>query len=116
MRALLVALGGAGGALVRAGIGDGLGPLWGTLLVNVVGASVMGYLIIALTREWMRPLILTGFLGGFTTVSALAVETSVLAADSALSAALYFALTVALGVVGLAAGVRLARLRSGGVS
>lgn len=111
MRVVLVAVGGAVGALARAGFGESFGPLWGTLLVNVLGAAVMGYLIIALTREWMRPLLLTGFLGGFTTVSALALDTNVLAGDSALAAAGYFALTIALGVAGMAAGVNLARRR-----
>lgn len=111
MRVVLVAVGGAAGALARAGFGESFGPLWGTLLVNVLGAAVMGYLIVALTREWMRPLLLTGFLGGFTTVSALALDTNVLAGDSALAAAGYFALTIALGVAGMAAGVNLARRR-----
>lgn len=111
MRVLLVALGGGLGALARAAMAETGGPLWGTLIVNVLGAAVMGYLIITLTRDWMRPLLLTGFLGGFTTVSALALDTNVLAGDSALAAAGYFALTIALGVLGMAGGVRIARKR-----
>jgi len=110
--AMVVGAGGALGALVRAGVGELAGTLWGTLIVNVVGASVMGALLVLVTRESLRRFVLTGFLGGFTTVSALAADTAVLAGESAFSAASYFVMTVALGVLGLAGGIRLANLRS----
>lgn len=49
---------------------------WGTLLVNTVGAFVIGVLNGGLQRSWPKWLqqgATTGFLGGFTTYSALAL-------------------------------------------
>lgn len=88
MRSLvLVVLGGAFGTLCRYGVNeslphDGLFPL-STFVVNVVGSFVLGALLALLlargTRgEPLRLLFGTGFLGGFTTYSALAVETDAL--------------------------------------
>lgn len=87
MTALLVALGGAVGAVLRYWIGtavQGVSPLQafplGTLVVNVSGCFVMG--LVAglgdrhgyLTAEW-RAFVAVGVLGGFTTFSAFANET-----------------------------------------
>lgn len=80
----VVALGGAAGCLARAGVGALIGspadfPL-GILLVNVVGAGLLGLLVeaigIASGERWRttRLLLGTGLLGGFTTYSLLAAD------------------------------------------
>lgn len=78
---LLVVLGGTLGTLSRYGLSkipyEGLFPLT-TFVVNVVGSFALGALLaLVLTRrtETLRLLLGTGFLGGFTTYSALALET-----------------------------------------
>ncbi len=54
---------------------------YGTLMVNVLGSFVMGLLSILfierfnLQAEYLRALILIGFLGGFTTFSSFSIET-----------------------------------------
>jgi CrcB protein len=82
--AVLVALGGMIGSLARAGVSDAI-PVtrhgWpsATLTVNVVGSLALG-LLLGLLHErypfnrWLRPLLGTGFCGGFTTFSTFAVE------------------------------------------
>ena len=79
---LLVAMGGALGSLGRYAVG--LAATWagtsfplGTLLVNVLGCFLIG---LALAAGWasdqpLRLLLVTGFLGGFTTFSAFGGET-----------------------------------------
>lgn len=92
---LLVALGGAVGALVRHGSNEfckrwtivTLGrfvPL-STLLVNVVGSLAIGVLMALVRRgqlseEW-RLLLVTGILGALTTFSAFSFETVMLARE-----------------------------------
>lgn len=76
---LAVALGGALGSVARAAIDVALPHdqlPWGTLLVNTVGAFCIGLLGGGLQRSWPKWLqqgATTGFLGGFTTYSALAL-------------------------------------------
>jgi CrcB protein len=114
---LVFALGGVG-ALLRVGIGTAIGPRsfpWATLLVNLLGCLAIGALF-----EWLaarhgladlwRPALLGGLLGGFTTFSAFGLETwSMLQSGRAAAAVLYALGSVALGVLGVAAGVWLAR-------
>jgi CrcB protein len=111
LHALLVAAGGALGALARYGVSLGMtraaGPAfpWGTLLVNVAGCLVMGGLIPFLTGEGARlgeraRLFLgVGVLGGFTTFSAFGLETwGLVARGRAGLAAVYVAASVVLGL------------------
>ena len=108
---LAVALGGVLGSLARWGVDEAMpatGPddwPWATLTVNLVGALALGALLasgLLLGRpSWWRPLLVTGVLGGFTTFSALALETGVmLDAGRPVAAIGYVVITV---VVGLAA-------------
>ena len=77
MTGLLVALGGAVGAAVRYLAGHLLdGRLHrGTLLVNLVGSTLLGALTGAAVDGDALALVGTGFCGGLTTYSAFAVQT-----------------------------------------
>lgn len=123
---LAVAIGGAVGALARWLVGEsilaGLGPVtvfpsgtfpWGTLIVNVVGCALIGFLApLVITRSpWVAGFVVTGFLGGFTTYSAFAEETFALAdrgdATGVLLAGIYVLATIATTAAAVALGSRL---------
>jgi len=74
--ALLVALGAAVGAPLRLLAGRTLdrGTHWGTLLVNLVGSALLGWLVGHGVDEHPMALLGTGFCGAFTTYSAVAVQ------------------------------------------
>ena len=117
----LVALGGACGTAARHLLGEAIGsthgfPL-GTFLINVVGAFALGILFETLARRGsdaghrrrLRLLLGTGFLGGFTTYSALAVDADTLLRADRLDLALAYAVgTVAMGLVASVAGIAVA--------
>jgi len=96
-RLLLIAAGGALGALARYGAGsaiaDRLGPtVLGTFIVNVSGAFVLGMFLGLTEGRWIapplaRPAIAIGFLGAYTTFSTLAFETVDLAESGSMFAA-----------------------------
>lgn len=77
-----MALGAALGALLRWWLGMRLNPLWagfplGTWLVNAAGGLLVGMAMVWFARspnEGLRLLLVTGFLGGFTTFSAFSAE------------------------------------------
>ncbi|MCE3554012.1 fluoride efflux transporter CrcB [Pseudonocardia sp. RS11V-5] len=81
---LVVALGGAIGALARWAVGLGLPTLpgafpLGTFLINVAGCAAIGVVLVALTElrqahPLWRPFLATGILGGFTTFSTFSVD------------------------------------------
>lgn len=79
---LAVALGGALGSMLRFATQNvfraGFGAVfpWGTLVVNLLGSFLIGLSAAVAERGWpgMRPWIITGFLGGFTTFSAFSFE------------------------------------------
>ena len=55
---------------------------WGTFLINVSGSFAIGFLAMTLER-WVRTpelrlMVITGFLGGYTTFSAYSLETLLL--------------------------------------
>ncbi len=91
---------------------------WSTLLINLSGSLVVGLLVpisehVANRAPLVRPLLIVGFLGGWTTYSTLAIESSLLAKDGDVGSSLaYLAATVfgglALVVVGNALGRRMA--------
>ncbi|HET8896157.1 MAG TPA: CrcB family protein [Protaetiibacter sp.] len=93
------------------------GVPWAVLVANVVGAFALGLLLEALARRGadhggrrtLRLLLGTGFLGGFTTYSALATDTAALvgAGDAGIGAA-YALGTVFVGAVATMAGALLA--------
>ena len=105
---LLVAAGGAVGSVARHLVGRALAAVpggypWGTLVVNVAGAFVLG----AVLARWPAPdadaraLLGVGLCGGFTTFSALAAE---LTALPPARAGAYAAASLVLGVASVLAG------------
>lgn len=113
---LLVAAGGAFGALLRHAVdvaaAHGTFP-WPTLAINVVGAFALGALpLLAAVRRSPRlaAMLGPGVLGGFTTVSAWAGQTRELAASGhGATAGLYLALTLGAGLAAAHLGRRVSR-------
>lgn len=114
-----IALGGALGSLARFGVQAGaksaFGPGFpvGTLLVNGVGSLVMGVLFVVLTERGLlrlAPLLMVGFLGGFTTFSTFSLDALALWERGAqVQAVIYVAGSVVLSLAGVLAGVWIAR-------
>lgn len=114
--ALAVALGGAAGSLARFYLVvalkriDTLFP-WGTLLVNVVGSFLIGAvwawcLARPGTPEWVRVGLMTGLLGGYTTLSSVSLETVLMLESGAYApAAANIAANLGLGVLACLAGL-----------
>lgn len=127
-------LGLSAGTLLAVFLGGGLGTVarfllaahhaagacsfpWVTLVVNLTGSLAIGFLVpltehVAHRAATVRPLLLIGFLGGWTTYSTLAVDATLLAEHGDIAACLgYLAATVGGGltlvVAGHAAGRRL---------
>ncbi|MEX1252930.1 MAG: CrcB family protein [Dehalococcoidia bacterium] len=119
-RALMVALGGALGSVLRytidGAVVDRLGPTaLGTFVVNVTGALLLG-LFVGLTEDrWLapplaRPAIAIGLLGGYTTFSTLMFETVDLAeTGSYLAALVNIGGSMAAGLAAMYAGLALGR-------
>lgn len=118
---LLVALGGAAGAVARAGVDRAWPPPrhtfpWSTWTVNVGGCLLMGLLMAVLgrlahPRMWVGPTLGTGVLGGFTTFSAFSDDVRrLLAAGHPGLGVAYAAATVA-GALAAVFGARLAVAR-----
>jgi len=83
---------------------------WLTLTINLTGSLAIG-LLIPLTEHvgprapWLRPLVVVGFLGGWTTYSTLAVDGVLLAKGGAVATcAAYLAATVVGGLLLVVAG------------
>lgn len=110
-----VAVGGAVGASLRHLLEVWWPPAagqlpWATLATNLVGALVMGVLMVVVSSgpyedrfPLLRPYVGVGVLGGFTTMSTWAVGTTVLGTGGHLGVAITYALVTVLGAVGAAA-------------
>lgn len=122
MTILLIALGGASGAVARYLVDGfvvertGATFPWGTFVINVSGSFVLGLLFAlaiegdVLSREIRAP-VMIGFLGAYTTFSTLMLETWRLAEDGAVALALANAAgSLVAGIVALVAGLTLGRL------
>ena len=119
---LFLALAGAVGTLSRAALTSvvqrALGPSfpWGTLVVNVTGCLLFGmaYVLIgerAKSVDAMRLVVLTGFMGAFTTFSTYAFDVGTLAQTGRTIAALgNFAAQNAIGIGALLGGLALGRV------
>ena len=101
-------IGGALGALVRAGLVEafpagGAEWPWATFAVNVVGATLLGYWFTTLPHtSYRRPLLTTGFCGALTTFSTVQLElVEMIDAGRAGLAVAYIALSLAAGLAGV---------------
>lgn len=110
---MLVFVGGGSGALLRWLLGGLVPSPWGILAVNIVGCVAMGLLAGLLGRsgghEQARLLLGVGLLGGFTTMSAFALDTILLWTRAPMTALAYAGLTIAGSLGGLALGLTIAR-------
>jgi CrcB protein len=105
---LAVAAAGTCGALARYGLAAAVPATGDELPIVTLAANLSGCLLLGLlagrapSPSWARPVLGTGLLGGWTTWSALAVETGGRLADAPLLALVYL-------LVSLLGGVALAR-------
>jgi CrcB protein len=117
-----IAVAGALGALARYGLQGlvadrvGAGFPWGTFVVNISGAFVLGLLFTLLTERFatdpaLRTALTVGFLGAYTTFSTLMLETyRLLETGSLVSAAANLLGSCAAGMVAVYLGIVLGRV------
>lgn len=110
MELVLVAFGGACGAVARALLDQAANRAgwlteYGTLTINLVGSLLAGLLVTMIVERSvmpseLRPLLITGLLGGFTTFSALSLQLSrLITSGDTVSAAIYAVGSVVLGAL-----------------
>ena len=117
----IVFLGGGLGAALRHGINlgaarwFGLGFPFGTLIINISGSLLMGLIAGYFafkgdsSQHW-RLFLTTGILGGYTTFSAFSLDAALLYERGEVSlAAVYVLGSVVLSIIGLFAGLAVAR-------
>lgn len=119
---LLIALGGAAGALGRYGVSRtyhslGYGHHWplATLSVNLLGSTLMGMVFVLITEksalhsDW-RHILMVGLLGAFTTFSTFSLEAvAMLEAGKVMLALSYVVVSVVSCILGCWFGLGLAR-------
>ena len=118
---LFIAVGGAGGALLRYWVSNGVylllgrGFPYGTLSVNVAGSILMGLCYVFLFErmdvgsQWRAGLMI-GMLGAFTTFSTFSIETlNLLEAGEQFRAGLNVLLSVTLAITGCWLGMVIGR-------
>jgi CrcB protein len=119
---MLVALGGAFGAVARYLVNiSPLGTQFGkfplaTFAVNITGSFLVGLLVSVGSRadisDNVKIMLVTGFLGAFTTFSAFEFETFALMKERHFATALlYVILSIAFGFIGVMLGVWLGQNR-----
>lgn len=118
----LVALGGAAGSVCRYFVGLwavrllGFAFPWGTFAVNVAGSFAIGLFAEMVARKFsasaeLRLLLITGFLGGFTTFSAFSLDAiSLFERGEPLSSLTYVTASVGLAILAVFAGLALGRI------
>lgn len=121
---LLIALGGAGGSVLRYLLGSaiqrgsGSGFPIGTLVVNVSGCFLIGILVrqflnMQLSHD-LRALLIVGFCGGFTTFSTFSAETLALIEGGEYARAIaYVLLSVGVCLLATLAGMTTMQLIAG---
>ena len=114
---IAIAAAGALGALARYGLEGAVSRRfptafpWGTFVVNVSGALVLGFVFTLFTEHltvapWLRSAATIGFLGAYTTFSTLSLESYRLLEDGAIALALANMLgSAAAGLVAVYVGV-----------
>lgn len=123
MHYVSIGLGGALGAISRVFIGKFLPPSafgmpFQILSINIIGCLMMGVLTEVLALHWsasnnLRSFLAPGFLSGFTTFSAFALEFGLLQGKGLhFLAILYIFLTILLGLGAFIGGLKIIRLFS----
>jgi len=119
---LAIALGGSIGACLRYGVSLwskniwGTGFPYGTLIVNVLGSFLLGFLMMVLTHKfatpaWLKQLLFVGVLGAFTTFSTFSLESmQLLQAGKELLAAKNIAFNLIGSIVAAATGLYLGKI------
>jgi CrcB protein len=113
---LYVAVGSAAGGCLRYGVGllvrYSAFP-YATFLCNCIGSFLIGFVSSFVlhkfgTNEMLRPLLVTGFLGGFTTFSTFSLDTlKLLQSEQFLYAAVYVVTSVVLSLLLVFTGFKL---------
>ena len=118
---LMIAVGGALGAVARYGVLIGLGNLigfgfpYGTMAINICGSFLLGALVEIMALIWspseeLRLFFVVGVLGAFTTFSSFSLDTITLIQRSELLLAVFYvAGSVLLSIAGFLAGLVLFR-------
>jgi CrcB protein len=120
----LVFVGGGGGSVIRWLVGLAVGERYkgvrfplGTMLINVSGAFLMGFLSTLFKVDWrdrhgsnLTAFVLTGVLGGYTTFSSYQLDTANLYNKGGRGWALYWAGPVAAGLIAATLGAMTAKL------
>jgi len=122
----IIGLGGALGSMLRFGLGTwidsgmskGTGPIfpWGTIVVNITGCFVIGFIFTISAGEGRlmlssltRQFIMIGILGGYTTFSSFSLQTLTLAQSGQMwGAVANILLSVVLCLLGVWLGAMLA--------
>jgi len=124
-RYLFVVIGGGAGSLARYLVtvqvnekfDPGRFPL-ATFLINIIGSFLIGLLMVLFDREDLlhpnlRPLLITGMLGGFTTFSSFEWEVFSLGRHTPPSALFYAVSSVILGWIACWCGAAISRAAAG---
>ena len=122
MKYLLILLGGGVGSLSRYVVGSTLLtrygtrlPIVGTMTINVTGSFLIGILMTLITERFganqnLRPLLVIGFLGGYTTFSSFEWETYAVIRDGGFWVGIFNIVgSVTLGYAAVWLGAMLAR-------
>lgn len=117
---LLVFIGGGLGSVCRFALGRWLGVVgffpWGTFVANILACILLGALLSLSSRDWLapslRPLLIAGFCGGFSTFSTFSNEVLQLLRQEQWGwATLYISSSLLGGLVAVWLGLKLAALR-----
>ena len=121
-RLILIGLAGLAGTLCRSGLSGFVARRFGetfptgTLLVNIIGCFVAGFLLYTLNERFLiseivRTTVMIGFLGGFTTFSSFGVQTfTLLREGETFFAVMNVLLSNVIGIVSVWVGYSLAKV------
>lgn len=108
---LFVGLGGAAGSVARYGVSLAVNKYWSqpyplaTFLINITGALLIGLLFgLSSRNQWLQGggwlIMATGFCGGFTTFSTMALENvTLIQKQNSITAIVYTGLSLIIGLL-----------------